>query len=302
MAVSEKTRFFHSSLENFSNKYLYLLHVGWEKCQSGYRYANYRDVYLIHFIKSGCGTLNIDGSVYNLSQNDVFLIRPNQLAVYMADLEMPWEYYYFAFNGELAEELIEHTYFKNNRFIYTLKDNVLAQMIKDAALGIETCDIPDMYGLENLFRFLSQLTAPPHVETDTSDALSDSSQKYLKMAQEYVQANYFKPIQVGDICSALNVSRSYLFRIFKKYTHSDITNYLTAIRLQHAKELLRTTTHSSTNIARLVGYVNPTSFYRMFKKYEHLTPSEYRSIHQQLIGQNLNGSIHESSYEEQAND
>lgn len=77
---------------------------------------------MIHFIKSGRGTLSINNQTYVLNSNDAFLIRPNQIAVDTADKEFPWEYYYFAFNGLMAPELIERTYFKNNGLIHTLPD------------------------------------------------------------------------------------------------------------------------------------------------------------------------------------
>lgn len=122
MVSKDSLQFLHNSLEHLPNKYICLLQVGREKCMPGYQYTNYRDFYLIHFIKSGRGTLSINNQTYVLNSNDAFLIRPNQIAFYTADKEFPWEYYYFAFNGLMAPELIEHTYFKNNGLIHTLPD------------------------------------------------------------------------------------------------------------------------------------------------------------------------------------
>ena len=295
MVSKESIRFFHNSLEHLPNKHICLLQVGWEKCQPGYQYTNYRSFYLIHFVKSGKGTLCINDQCYTLNPNDAFLIRPDQLAVYAADQETPWEYYYFAFNGEMAPELVERSYFQNNGLIHHLKDDKLYHLIRDAALNMDGCDIPDIYGLQHLFEFLYQLMPPSTAVSDANDETTDSPQKYLTKAQEYIQFNYYKPIQVDDICRAVNVSRSYLFRIFRKYTNSDVENYLISIRLQQAKKLLRETDLSTANIARLVGYVNPTSFYRMFKRLEKITPSEWRAIHQNLIVKSQNGSIQEFS-------
>lgn len=287
--------FSHYSLESFPNKYLYLVHLGWEKCKPNYQYTNYRDFYLLHFIKSGSGTLNIDGSIYKLSAFDSFLIRPKQLAIYMADAELPWEYYYFAFNGELAKQLVERTYFKKGRFMHKMKDDSLSQFIVDAAQEMGKIDNLDIWGLEHLFKFLSPLIPPIINANDSPEETTDSSQIHLKRAQEYIQFNYYKPIRVEDICEALNISRSYLFRIFKKYTNSDVSDYLASVRLQHAKYLLSTTEHSTNNISQLVGYINPTSFYRMFKRMENVTPSEWRLNHQKAITKNIDGSICEFS-------
>lgn len=55
-----------------------------------------------------------------------------------------------------------------------------------------------------------------------------------------------------------------------------IWNYLTEVRLEHAKELLKTTDMKSYEIAFAVGYENPSYFSKIFKKYENMTPNEYR--------------------------
>ncbi len=287
--------FSHYSLESFSNKHLYLVHLGWERCKPNYQYTNYRDFYLLHFIKAGSGTLNVDGSIYKLSALDSFLIRPKQLAIYTADDETPWEYYYFAFNGELAKQLVERTYFKKGRFTRKMKDDSLAKLIVKAAYEMGKIDNPDIWGLEHLFKFLYPLMPSTINTSDSPEETADSSQIHLKRAQEYIQFNYYKPIQVEDICDALNISRSYLFRIFKKHTKSDVSDYLTSVRLQHAKHLLSTTEHSTNNISQLVGYLNPTSFYRMFKRMENVTPSEWRENHRKKITKNIDGSVHEIS-------
>lgn len=290
--------FSHYSLENFPNKHLYLAHLGWEKCKPNYQYTNYRNFYLLHFIKAGSGRLNVDGSIYKLSAHDSFLIRPEQLAIYTADENTPWEYYYFAFNGELAKQLVERTYFKKGRFIHKMDNDLLSQLIVEASQKMGEIDNPDIWGLEQLFKFLTPLIPPMFNSNDVPNETADSSQIHLKKAQEYIQFNYYKPIQVEDICEALKISRSYLFRIFKKHTNSDVSDYLTAVRLQHAKKLLSTTEHSTNNISQLVGYVNPTSFYRMFKRMEKITPSEWRVKHQKTITKNVDGSVHEVSNEQ----
>ena len=298
MTHKQNPLFFHNSLEHLPNKHICLLQVGWEKCKPRYQYTNSRNFYLVHFIRSGKGTLSIDNQTFSLNVNDVFLIRPNQLAVYTADAESPWEYYYFAFSGQMAASLVERTYLQNGQLVHTMKDDTLYQCILDAALGMENCKIPDIYGLEHLFRFLSLLIPEPEAVATLSDLVEDSPKKYLYAVQEYVQFNYYKPIQISDICDTLNISRSYLFRIFKKYTGSSAEEYLLSFRLQQAKKLLSTTELPASTIAQLIGYVNSTSFYRMFKRMEGMSPKEWRKLHHDLTSQSTNGSIQEFSQNE----
>ena len=52
----EQKRFFCNILNSEKNDYLNLLQVGWDKCTPNYTYSNYRDMYIIHYVKSGFGT------------------------------------------------------------------------------------------------------------------------------------------------------------------------------------------------------------------------------------------------------
>ena len=53
-------------------------------------------------------------------------------------------------------------------------------------------------------------------------------------------------------------------------------NYLTGLRMQKAKELLKTTTFKIYEISEMVGYRNVESFNRVFKKYYEISPLQYR--------------------------
>jgi len=64
--------------------------------------------------------------------------------------------------------------------------------------------------------------------------------------------------------------------MFKKETGQNFINYLTNIRIEKAKELLRSTNLKSYEIAYKVGYDNPTYFSTVFKKLTGMTPLDYK--------------------------
>lgn len=283
-------------LDHFVNEHLYLNHIGFERCQPNYQFFSYLDYYGVHFIKSGKGILNINGSHYDLGKYDSFLIPPHQIAIYKADSENPWEYYYFSFGGKLASKLVERSYFANNQSVHKLTDDSLATYIMDCYNQIKKVDTPDLFGLEALFKVMQLLSPPIRKDVDKFfQNNATSSSLLLNKAQEYIRCNYSKNIKVDDICHALNISRSQLFRIFKKHLNLDVENYLISVKLHNAKLLLRNTNYSTANIAYLVGYTNPSSFYRTFKTYEGMTPSEWRTINKKNLIKNDNDSIIESS-------
>lgn len=59
-----------------------------------------RDHYLIHLVVGGHGFYRVGEQEYSLGPGDLFLLRPGQLAGYMASEDDPWEYCWVGFNGE----------------------------------------------------------------------------------------------------------------------------------------------------------------------------------------------------------
>lgn len=107
----------------------------------------------------------------------------------------------------------------------------------------------------------------------------DISTDLVNQAKLYVKENYSDcEITINKICSFLHISSAYFSHIFKKDTKTTFINYLTAKRMEAAKELLRTTNLKSFQIAEKVGYSEPNYFSYSFKKNFNISPSEYRNI------------------------
>ncbi|MDQ0256656.1 two-component system response regulator YesN [Evansella vedderi] len=99
----------------------------------------------------------------------------------------------------------------------------------------------------------------------------------VQMIEEYIRANYQKDIKLQDIADQFFLSREYISRKFKQEYNETITDYLTRIRVEKAKELLKNPYLKVYEIASVVGYQNDKYFIKVFKKVEGVTPAELRS-------------------------
>ena len=109
-----------------------------------------------------------------------------------------------------------------------------------------------------------------------------SSQDIKKMSQlkpaiEFMQYNYASPLTLADIAKAAHLSVSRLAHLFREQMGVTIVDYLTNIRINHAKRMLLTTEHNCTRICYDVGYNNQSYFTRVFKQIVGLTPREFRN-------------------------
>lgn len=108
----------------------------------------------------------------------------------------------------------------------------------------------------------------------------DTVQLMVKQAKDYAKENYSdSEITINRLCEHLHISPTYFSLIFKRETKTTFINYLTRIRMEAAKEFLRTTDKKTFEIAEKVGYSEPNYFSYSFKKNFGISPSEYRNSH-----------------------
>lgn len=91
----------------------------------------------------------------------------------------------------------------------------------------------------------------------------------------YIKENYMHNITLDDICQNTSFSKQYCMRLFKKYMHMTINNYILNLRMRHAAYLLRSTYMNVNQAADYLGFSNVSYFSRVFKKYYGVAPSAY---------------------------
>lgn len=107
--------------------------------------------------------------------------------------------------------------------------------------------------------------------------LGEKETDTIKKAKHYISSYYENPdLSLGEVAEYVGLNEKYFTSKFSKETGESFMNYLTGLRMQKAKELLKTTTFKIYEIAEMVGYRNVESFNRVFKKYYGISPLQYR--------------------------
>lgn len=99
----------------------------------------------------------------------------------------------------------------------------------------------------------------------------------MEKIEEYLRANYQQEITLQEIADRFYLSREHISRKFKQEYHETITDYVTRIRMEKAKELLANPRSKIYEIAYHIGYHNEKYFSKVFKKFYGVTPNEYRT-------------------------
>ena len=97
------------------------------------------------------------------------------------------------------------------------------------------------------------------------------------MLMHYLQTDYSTKISLEDMAKTANCHPTHVIRCFNKKYQTTPIKALINIRLQKAKELLRTTNLSCEDIAYRVGFSSASYFSKLFKERNMITPQEYRN-------------------------
>ncbi len=101
----------------------------------------------------------------------------------------------------------------------------------------------------------------------------------LKAAKNYIDEHYAENVTLTDVANYVAFSPSHFSRYFKKETGENFINYLNKVRVEKAKSLLVNTRFKVHEICKMVGYIAPMYFYKVFKQHTGYTAQEYRNIH-----------------------
>lgn len=114
-------------------------------------------------------------------------------------------------------------------------------------------------------------------ESPIQDIQEEESQ-LVKKIKTYVD-NYYSDcnLNIASIADTIHLSPKYMSKLFRDDTNEGLLDYINQIRINHAKELLKTTSINIDELASMVGFSNSRSFRRNFIKATGITPTDYRS-------------------------
>lgn len=266
--------------ENFVD--LSLFQCGREKCSPSHSFGPAaRNHYLFHYVISGTGKLfaydkNGETKEYSIKSMQGFMIFPDQITMYVADKDLPWEYVWVEFDGLRAKAVVETAGFSLDQPIYKARSKELREeMMKEMNYIAENGSSSPFDLIGHLYLFIDHLTRSTEgVKVHHSSKLRDF---YIHEAIEFVEHNFQNDISVEDIADVCGLNRSYFGKIFKEALGKSPQEFLLNYRMVKAAELLKLTKLSVGDISSAVGYGNQLHFSRAFKSIYGVSPKKWRT-------------------------
>ena len=248
--------------------------------------VHWHDELEIIYVKRGFLTVSISGENYIGTPGDAFVVSPGNLH-FMGSQTGNVDYFTFLFP-------LKYISFRTDDIL----DDKLLEPLNSGHLIInpeiedtvkEQCEqLVEIYGAKKeesqskitaqiktkiiLLQFILELWKRGFiVENDTS-----GKNTVEKEMVSYIQQNFTGKILLKEFGEQFHLSEKYISRYFKEHFHITLSQYITHLRLEHAKQLLQDTDIPVTEIAMQSGYQNVSYFIRSFKKAYGVSPLKYR--------------------------
>lgn len=243
----------------------------------------------ITYVRKGKGRYFVNGQEYTMDEGDIIIfnnVEPHGWTLLEEDMHL----LVMIFSPEfIAEKMsyFDHEYLKpfverGSNFKNRIgADETVSHEIRKGIreIFLEWKERKVGYHLmikSNVLRILTILIRTYQDESKSDEMLKEkkNAMKRLEQAMAYIDSHYCEKITLDEVASAAYMSSNYFSTYFRKVTDISFSEYVTRLRIFHARELLKETERSVTEIAMECGFNNLSNFYRLYKKYVGKPPRE----------------------------
>lgn len=236
--------------------------------------------YILYYILSGELYLTEGDTEYTLGENDFILLNPSREHVGRKTSTCRFLYVHFSFpfqetKKEDASILLVPKYYHIESAQTILACHTLSEKL------VATYHNRNLYYEEQTGCYLYELLliiAREHITGIHVEKakIHGAARHIIPDLITFLNESYFMDLSGEEIEQRYNYNFDYLNRQFKKWTGQTIFNYLNAVRIESAKQLLSTGYYTISDIALKTGFRDVYYFSRVFKKCTGLTPGKYQ--------------------------
>lgn len=235
--------------------------------------------YLVKITLDGCGLLEYNGQTHAIPPGHFFLIDCKKPQHYCTapDAEN-WHTMWIHFYGANAKAYYDAFLSYNNGSptgIFPIPSKAIS--LFSALLELDTSGHNQMMTDFQAAGLISQILSECVLSTMTMGKAGDVPQ-IIQSVRMYLQNHYQEKNTLEELGARFSINPYYLQKQFKRYVGMSPTEYQIFLRMAKAKELIRGTKLSVSEIAYAVGIENLGYFTRQFKQQEGMTPQEYRKL------------------------
>ena len=252
-----------------------------------YRYEAHRHLeYEINYVLQGKCMMIFDGEYVPLKAGECIVIAPFQKHGFLVDAKSGCKIQQTEMSIRIPSEMeSEFPFCKKNTVYQVLSDCEDLVPVMEQISRFYRTDREE-YGEVLLDLAVLQLVVALgyHGKKAHTSAAGIHNEK-IRDILKYIQEHYQESLQIEELAVSRGISSRFLRRYFTEEIGMSCLDYIQALRLNKAKELLWETDKTITEIAMETGYGTPQYFSRIFRQEIGMTPSEYRSSWKEQVSE-----------------
>ncbi len=175
-------------------------------------------------------------------------------------------------NLNYAEDEYKHAIVE----LYTVMKREILKISHEALMDYADSMVEDIKDKEKIEEFFQKLLDYVKLYCEEN---ADKNKMIVQKVCRYIAENYQKEISLEEAAEVIGYSTFYFSKLMKEYFHMSFVDYLTSVRMKKAKELLKATDLTVSEIGYKVGYHDANYFTRVFKRTIGTTPTQYKREH-----------------------
>lgn len=261
--------------------------------ESGQPLAHYHDGYEIALFIEADLDVFIRNRRFHIKDNDLLLIDAYELHRIFYRPDTPYKRYVLNFQQPYLQPLLDAlgwTSFwsdmqalMNRKLTLSMQnrqhlESGLLKLLDRSKAASDVPDSPAGYLLKTgLFEWLWELHK---LQDKRWNQHENALSKPVRQAIAYIEQRLEQPIHLDALASHLSLSKYYISRLFKQETTFTIVEYIQRTRIIRAQKMLVHDQASVIEVSLHCGFASLQHFYRIFKRFTHTSPSEFRRRHQ----------------------
>lgn len=278
--TKDSVRYIHTPSKKTRDLFYYIQEIGHFKAFRPY-YTERAGLpsFLMKFTLGGIGELKYHDDIFKLEAGDVFFIDCKDYQYYKtASFDEPWEMDWIHFYGANAKQFY-HEFMRSGKNVFHVNgvpsENPIHQLMQQL---LKLQDHPNAKSEYLASVLIHQLLNELLLQKYQQDFAEADIPTYIIDMKEFIDANFQSNISMNELERRFHLNKFQLNKEFSFYIGVPPIDYLIALKISGAKDLLRYTNENVQVIASECGIENPAYFSRLFKKKTGFSPSEYRKM------------------------
>lgn len=209
-----------------------------------------------------------------LKGGDVFLLFPGEWHTYAPEKSVGWKELWIGFQGWNIDSRIDSGFFSKEHPYFSVGYNETIINLFTQALHI--AEKQDKHFQQLLAGIVNYLLGLVITIDSNGKEKNNSNQQLIDKARIYMQNHVETRLDMPEVAEYLHISYSSFRHIFKQFTGLSPLQYYMNIKIQRAKDLLRSTSIPIKEISYILNFETSEYFTKLFKKKTGLTPSQFR--------------------------